>query len=122
MGCGTARDFDDRVNLNLTEPPNPKTSPCPLQDKWKGFPDRLDYGLYWFDAGNRFHKHDDTGSNDFYDQERKKTVIYTHGWELGRIRQRYRATFHYARNDPVNGTDDITVDAWRDAGWNVVKF
>jgi len=49
-------------------------------------------------------------------------VVYTHGWELDRIRQRYRETFNYAANDAEHGSDVCTADAWLESGWNVGIF
>jgi hypothetical protein len=35
------------------------TQPGFLTDKWVGWPNELDHGLYWWGPGNRFHKHND---------------------------------------------------------------
>lgn len=47
---------------------------------FEGFPQSLDYGLYFFGADGVCQKHVKGQSNAYY-VENKKTLIYVHGWE-----------------------------------------
>ncbi|MCG8571427.1 MAG: cell adhesion protein [Spirochaetes bacterium] len=85
----------------------------------------LDYGIYWFDSSNNSVKGYDNGQvlsvgTDYYSNS-KKTLIYFHGWQKGTSTNNYwRENFHFY--DSSEGINEITVTAWKNAGWNVGIF
>eukprot|EP00434_Breviolum_minutum_P010604 symbB.v1.2.009354.t1/scaffold561.1/size520142/22 len=78
---------------------------------FEGFPQSLDYGLYFFGADGACQKHVKGQSNAYY-VENKKTLIYVHGWEADRIRQGYRESFHWSSNEPRYGKDVDLAKPW----------
>jgi uncharacterized protein YjdB len=83
--------------------------------------DVLDYGIYWFGQGNVARKAVAGVANPNFSPS-KPTVLFAHGWQKDSTTRSFRETFNYKLNDPKNGVDVNTADAWISGGWNVGIF
>ncbi len=101
----------NKANIAQSAPGNPADFAC----------DTLDTGIYWFGPGNVAQKHIPGIDNAFFDPD-SPTVIFAHGWQNGVTSRGFRETYNYLANDPRNGVDVNTADAWIDAGWNIGIF
>jgi uncharacterized protein YjdB len=81
----------------------------------------LDYGIYWFGAGNTSQKYVPGVANPYYNPA-KPTVIYAHGWQNGSTARMFRESFNYYKNDATYGVDINMADAWINQGWNIGIF
>ncbi|CAK9093905.1 unnamed protein product [Durusdinium trenchii] len=88
---------------------------------FEGFPHSLDYGLYFFGAGNVCEKYRPGEPNAYFLDDRD-VLIYVHGWEVDRLRQKYRETFHWKSNEPRFGLDFDLALPWLTRRWNVGIF
>ncbi|CAE7290447.1 unnamed protein product [Symbiodinium sp. CCMP2592] len=88
---------------------------------FQGFPNQLDYGLYFFGCGDECQKYIDCEDNIHFSRD-KDTLVYVHGWEVDRVGQLYRETFNWKKNEPRCGLDVDLARAWLDNGWNVAVF
>lgn len=80
-----------------------------------------DYGIYWFGKGNTSVKFVAGRINPNFNVS-KPTVIFVHGLETGTVVRNFRETFNFKQNDPDNGVDVNSADAWINAGWNIGIF
>ena len=88
---------------------------------FQGFPNQLDYGLYFFGCGDECQKYTDGEDNVHFSRD-KDTLVYVHGWEVDRVGQLYRETFNWKKNEPRYGLDVDLARAWLENGWNVAVF
>ncbi|CAK9093837.1 Uncharacterized protein SCF082_LOCUS44124 [Durusdinium trenchii] len=94
---------------------------CRSVSDFEGFPHSLDYGLYFFGAGNVCEKYRPGEPNAYFLDDRD-VLIYVHGWEVDRLRQKYRETFHWKSNEPRFGLDFDLALPWLTRRWNVGIF
>ncbi|CAE7609634.1 unnamed protein product [Symbiodinium natans] len=88
---------------------------------FEGFPTSLDFGLYFFGRGGVCQKYVD-GRDNAHFSPNNDTLVYVHGWEVGRVSQIYRETFNWKNNEPRCGLDLDLAGPWLDRGWNVAIF
>ena len=88
---------------------------------FQGFPNQLDYGLYFFGCGDECQKYVDCEDNVHFSRD-KDTLVYVHGWEVDRVGQLHRETFNWKKNEPRCGLDVDLARAWLENGWNVAVF
>lgn len=87
-----------------------------------GWPEKLDYGLYFFSADNVPQKYVSGQRNSFFDPS-QPTFIYFHGWEPGTIEKGFRETFDYHLNSPDQCPKELVESKyWVQKGWNIGIF
>lgn len=105
---------------NLLAPPEPNVT------GFEGFPQRLDYGIYFFGPDNVPKKYKKGERNPFFSGE-NNILLLVHGWHgawglPGKVSKKYRETFNWKSNEPRTGPDVDLREAWVDNGWEVAAF
>jgi len=88
-----------------------------------GWPDALDWGIYWFGHGDATERA--TGQKSAFYDPMKRTVIYFHGWTGGQggyTSACKRITTRCPEDLCPAGGKQFLVEAWLNAGWNVGFF
>lgn len=87
-----------------------------------GWPDTLDYGLYFFSATNVPQKYVKGQNNSLFNPS-KSTLIYFHGWQSGSVENGFRETFDYHLNSPGYCPEELVESkSWIQKGWNMGIF
>lgn len=83
------------------------------------FQRELDTGLFWLSAEGSMHREMGRG-------RASPAVVYLHGWEVNRVAQGFRESFHYPTTDPASSAAapelSFTADAFLSAGWRVGTY
>ena len=99
-----------------------KAPPMPIDELWpeKG----LDIGMYWFGANNSRHKqlNNKIEDNPLFDSNKKKLLIYSHGWAVNSVEKQHRDIMNFSFNDPKFGLDVDMAESWLNDGWNIGFF
>eukprot|EP00747_Dinoflagellata_sp_TGD_P095444 gnl/TRDRNA2_/TRDRNA2_166470_c4_seq1.p1 gnl/TRDRNA2_/TRDRNA2_166470_c4~~gnl/TRDRNA2_/TRDRNA2_166470_c4_seq1.p1 ORF type:complete len:873 (+),score=115.35 gnl/TRDRNA2_/TRDRNA2_166470_c4_seq1:317-2620(+) len=93
---------------------------------FEGFPDQLDYGIYFYGPDNEPRKFKKQQDNPFFSRKRN-IVLHVHGWARewtvrGRVNKQHRESYNWKRNEPRNGPDVDLRQAWADKGWDTAIF
>lgn len=95
-------------------------NPSSLQ--FDGYPQKLDYGIYFFSANNVPQKYVHGQTNSYFDPS-KPTVIYFHGWEHNTVKRHFRESFDYHLNQPKDCPHRLLESKiWVRDGWNIGIF
>jgi hypothetical protein len=100
--------------------------PIPNVTGFEGFPERLDYGIYFFGPHNQPQKFKKGEYNNFFSGT-TNVLLLVHGWHgawglPGKVAHRYRETFNWKSNEPRTGPDVDLRAAWAEKGWEVAVF
>jgi len=108
------------------EPTTPYCSNNTFQQYTSGWPQQLDWGIYWFGPDDKFEKAVPGHKSQYYNPK-KKTMIYFHGWtgkDGGTTAHCTRPTTTCPAGQngcPADG-DHPLVENWLADGWNVGFF
>lgn len=63
--------------VNVSEPDHqrPIEKPDVPVSHWKGYPHKLDFGIYWVGSGNKLAKSQSGVENPYFDKTRENTVV-----------------------------------------------
>lgn len=93
-----------------------------------GWPEKLDWGIYWFGHDDQFAKATSSQASAFYDPK-KPTLLFMHGWTGGtkegqgwtvncrRVTTRCPSSACTEANEGI-----MLAETWLDQGWNVGFF
>jgi hypothetical protein len=124
------KDRTDRSQVNFTDyakAPYQRHTPAASHKSslqfGGGWPQKLDYGLYFFSADNTPQKYVPGQTNSFFDPSRP-TLIFFHGWQPTTVQHDYRLSFDYHLNDPEFCPRSIpsSPNFWVTEGWNIGIF
>lgn len=93
-----------------------------------GWPEELDWGIYWFGRNDKLAKAAGSGASELYDPS-KPTLIFFHGWTGGRdegqgwVANCRRVTTSCPKTACTEtGEGTLLAEPWLDRGWNVGFF
>lgn len=110
---------------SLYQTDSPVVNGTTLKKAWSnnGWPQKLDYGLYFFSSDDVPEKYVPGKKNSFFDPSRP-TLIFFHGWQPTTIQHDYRLSFDYHLNDPqfCPRSTPCASNFWIMKGWNMGIF
>lgn len=106
----------EEIEKTKAQPPKSKYTA-----KWSDVVDynKMESGIYWFDADNQPHR---DGSEDSPFDPEKPTVILVHGWLSDAILHNYNPNFLYMEDLGDEPVEKNVVAAWIKDGYNVGVF